>query len=141
MRDVEWENALYEHQHAMIKRLDTFRKRSASVAYSKDEIMVIEHSFQLLVASMLDLAKYVLKHHYKTEISSRKDVLNALLLHKDVTYEQAEQIKFLVVLRDKILHDYLEESFVNLEEAMTLRRYSLVEVLTKEWITRLSSPA
>jgi hypothetical protein len=43
-------------------------------------------------------------------------------------------------LRDKILHDYLEESFVNLEEAMTLRRYSLVEVLTKEWITRLSSP-
>jgi uncharacterized protein YutE (UPF0331/DUF86 family) len=140
MRDVEWETSLYEHQHAMIKRLDAFRKRSASVAYSKDEIMVIEHSFQLLVASMLDLARYVLKHHYKTDISSRKEVIHALILNKDVTYEQAEQIKFLVVLRDKILHDYLEESFVNLEEAMTLRRYSLVEVLTKEWITRLSSP-
>ncbi|ETI58424.1 hypothetical protein [Marinomonas profundimaris] len=141
MRDVEWETSLYDHQHAMIKRLDTFRKRSASIQYTKDEIMVIEHSFQLLVASMLDLARYVLKHHYKTDISSRKEVLNALVLNKDVTYEQAEQIKFLVVLRDKILHDYLEESFVNLEEAMKLRRYSLVEVLTKEWITRLSSPA
>ena len=124
----------------MIKRLDAFRKRPASVVYSKDEIMVIEHSFQLLVASMLDLAQYVLKHHYKTDISSRKEVLDALISNKDVTYEQAEQIKFLVVLRDKILHDYLEESFVNLEEAMTLRRYSLVEALTKEWITRLSSP-
>lgn len=141
MRDVEWETSLYDHQHAMIKRLDTFRKRSASIQYTKDEIMVIEHSFQLLVASMLDLARYVLKHHYKTDITSRKEVLNALVLNKDVTYEQAEQIKFLVVLRDKILHDYLEESFVNLEEAMKLRRYSLVEVLTKEWITRLSSPA
>ncbi|MDE8602086.1 hypothetical protein M3I01_003975 [Marinomonas sp. RSW2] len=140
MRNVEWETSLYEHQHAMIKRLDAFRKRPASVAYSKDEIMVIEHSFQLLVTSMLDLARYVLKHHYKTDISSRKEVLHALILNKDVTYEQAEQIKFLVVLRDKILHDYLEKSFVNLEEAMTLRRYSLVEVLTKEWITRLSSP-
>jgi uncharacterized protein YutE (UPF0331/DUF86 family) len=140
MRDVEWETSLYEHQHAMIKRLDAFRKRPASVVYSKDEIMVIEHSFQLLVASMLDLAQYVLKHHYKTDISSRKEVLDALISNKDVTYEQAEQIKFLVVLRDKILHDYLEESFVNLEEAMTLRRYSLVEALTKEWITRLSSP-
>ena len=141
MRNVEWETALYEHQHAMIKRLDAFRKRRSPVAYSKDETMIIEHSFQLLVASMLDLARYVLKHHYHTDISSRKEVLNALILNKDVTYEQAEQIKFLVVLRDKILHDYLEESFVNLEEAMTLRRYSLVEALTKEWITRLSNSA
>jgi uncharacterized protein YutE (UPF0331/DUF86 family) len=123
----------------MIKRLDAFRKGAKTVEYSKDETMVIEHSFQLLVASMLDLARYVLKHHYKTEISSRNEVLNALIVNKDVTYEQAEQIRSLIVLRDQILHDYLEENFADLEEAMTLRRYSLVEVLTKEWITRLSS--
>ncbi|MGO2233233.1 DUF86 domain-containing protein [Marinomonas sp. UCMA 3892] len=139
MRDIEWETSLYEHQHAMIKRLDAFRKGAKTVEYSKDETMVIEHSFQLLVASMLDLARYVLKHHYKTEISSRKEVLNALIANKDVTYEQAEQIRSLITLRDKILHDYLDENFADLEEAMTLRRYSLVEVLTKEWITRLSN--
>lgn len=141
MRDIEWENSLYEHQHTMIKRLDAFRKGAKVVEYSKDETMVIEHSFQLLVASMLDLARYVLKHHYKTEISSRKEVLNALIAHKEVTYEQAEQIRSLIVLRDRILHDYLDENFADLEEAMTLRRYSLVEVLTKEWITRLSNPS
>ena len=62
---------------------------------------VIEHSFQLLVASMLDLARYVLKHHYKTEISSRKEVLNALIVNKDVTYEQAEQIRSLIILREQ----------------------------------------
>ncbi|BDX02159.1 hypothetical protein MACH16_09070 [Marinomonas pontica] len=139
MRDSEWENSLYDHQHAMIKRLDTFRKRPAATEYSKDEIMVIEHSFQLLVASMLDLARYVLEHHYKTEVPSRKEVLNALVANKDVTYEQAEQIRALIILRDKILHDYLDENFGYLEEAMTLRRYGLVEILTKEWITRLSS--
>ncbi|QUX94899.1 hypothetical protein C0J08_05505 [Marinomonas sp. CT5] len=139
MRNTEWENSLYEHQHSMIKRLDEFRKGAKAVNYSKDEIMIIEHSFQLLVASMLDLAKYVLKHHYKAEVSSRKDVLNALIGNKDVTYEQAEQMRFLIQLRDKVLHDYLEENFSQLEEAMTLRRYSLVEVLTKEWINRLSN--
>ncbi|RBP81925.1 hypothetical protein EBI01_11360 [Marinomonas rhizomae] len=141
MRDLEWEKSLYEHQHMMIKRLDLFRKGAQMVAYSKDETMVIEHSFQLLVASMLDLARYVLKHHYKIEISSRKEVLNALIVNKDVTYEQAEQIRSLIMLRDKILYDYLDENFSDLKEAMTLRRYSLVEVLTKEWITRLSNPS
>ncbi len=139
MRNTEWETSLYEHQHAMIKRLDDFRKRAKTADYSKDDIMVIEHSFQLLVASMLDLARYVLQHHYNTDISSRKEVLDALIANKDVTYEQAEQIRTLIQLRDKVLHDYLEENFADLEEAMKLRRYSLVEVLTKEWTTRLSS--
>lgn len=139
MRNIEWEQSLYEHQHAMIKRLDAFRKAAKTVAYSKDDMMIIEHSFQLLVASMLDLAQYVLKHHYKTEISSRKEVLHALITNKDVTYEQAEQIRSLILLRDKILNDYLEEHFADLDEAMKLRRYSLVEVLTKEWTTRLST--
>ena len=88
---------------------------------------------------MLDLAQYVLKHHYKAEISSRKEVLHALIKNKDVTYEQAEQIRSLIALRDKILNDYLEEHFADLQEAMTLRRYSLVEVLTKEWVARLSN--
>jgi uncharacterized protein YutE (UPF0331/DUF86 family) len=139
MRNTEWEKSLYEHQHAMIKRLDAFRKAAKTVAYSKDDIMIIEHSFQLLVASMLDLAQYVLKNHYKAEISSRKEVLHALIKNKDVTYEQAEQIRSLIALRDKILNDYLEEHFADLQEAMTLRRYSLVEVLTKEWVARLSN--
>lgn len=139
MRNIEWEESLYKHQHAMIKRLDAFRKGTKEVEYSKDEIMIIEHSFQLLVASMLDLAKYVLNHHYQTKVSSRKEVLDALILNKDVTHEQATQINSLILLRDQVLHDYLEENFVDLKEAMTLRRYSLVEVLTKEWTTRLSS--
>ncbi|BFM51068.1 HepT-like ribonuclease domain-containing protein [Marinomonas sp. THO17] len=139
MRNPDWENALYDHQHSMIKRLDSFRKQANSKPYDSDEMMIIEHSFQLLVASMLDLARYVLKHHYQVEVSSREDVLEALVNNKDVTFEQAEQIKYLIKLRDIILHDYLEENFDQLAEAMTLRRYSLVEVLTKEWITRLSS--
>ncbi|NLQ18174.1 hypothetical protein HGG82_11150 [Marinomonas sp. M1K-6] len=141
MRNLEWESSLYEHQHAMIKRLDAFRKGAKAVDYTKDDIMIIEHSFQLLVASMLDLARYVLKHHYDTDIRLRKDVLNALIAHKEVTYEQAEQIRTLILLRDNILQDYLEENFADLKEAMTLRRYSLVEVLTKEWTTRLSNLA
>ncbi|PYF78672.1 hypothetical protein DFP75_11191 [Marinomonas alcarazii] len=139
MRDVEWETSLYNHQHEMIKRLDAYRKRSSGANYSKDETMVIEHSFQLLVAFMIDLARYVLEHHYETVVTSRKEVLNALIAHNDVTYEQAEQMRTLISLRDKILHDYLDENFKDLEEAMTLRRYGLVEILTKEWITRLSS--
>lgn len=139
MRDVEWEKSLYDHQHEMIKRLDAYRKRPSGENYSKDETMVIEHSFQLLVASMLDLARYVLEHHYKTEVASRREVLNALIEHNDVTYEQAEQIRTLITLRNKVLHDYLDENFKDLKEAMTLRRYGLVEILTKEWITRLSS--
>lgn len=139
MRNPDWENALYEHQHSMIRRLDGFRKRANSTPYDNDEMMIIEHSFQLLVASMLDLARYVLKHHYQVEISSRDEVLEALISNKDVTFEQAEQIKYLIKLRDTILHDYLEENFDQLAEAMNLRRYSLVEVLTKEWVTRLSN--
>ncbi|RBO85082.1 MULTISPECIES: HepT-like ribonuclease domain-containing protein [Marinomonas] len=139
MRDLNWENALYDHQHSMIKRLDSFRKQTKNGEYSRDEIMVIEHSFQLLVASMLDLAKYVLKHHYQAEVHARKDVLDALISHQDVTFEQAEQIKYLIQLRDTILHDYLEENFDDLAEAMTLKRYSLVEVLTKEWVSRLAN--
>jgi uncharacterized protein YutE (UPF0331/DUF86 family) len=139
MRDAEWESSLYDHQHEMIKRLDAYRKRPSGAGYNKDETMVIEHSFQLLVASMLDLARYVLEHHYNAEVVSRREVLNALVAHNDVTYEQAEQIRTLIALRDKILHDYLDENFAGLKEAMTLRRYGLVEILTKEWITRLSS--
>lgn len=139
MRDIEWEKSLYEHQHTMIKRLDAFRKRPKEIEYSKDEIMIIEHSFQLLVASMLDLAKYVLNHHYQTQISSRKEVVDALILNQDVTYEQAVQIRSLILLRDKVLHNYLEKNFVDLKEAMALRRYSLVEILTQEWTTRLSN--
>ncbi|MBJ7539642.1 hypothetical protein [Marinomonas transparens] len=141
MRNLQWEKSLYEHQHAMTKHLDKFRKRNKNIELSVDEIMVIQHSFQLLVASMLDLAQYVLKHHYQTETTSRKDVLKALIQHKDVTYEQAEQMKHLISLRDQILYDYLEEHFASLEEAMALRRYSLVEMLTKEWTNRLSSAA
>jgi hypothetical protein len=56
-----------------------------------------------------------------------------------VTYEQSAQIETLIQLREKILHDYLDENFALLNQAMDLRRYSLVEVLAKEWIARLDS--
>ncbi|WP_191602593.1 hypothetical protein [Marinomonas algicola] len=139
MRNTEWEQALLEHQHAMIKRLDAFRKQKNKQPISQDEKMVIEHSFQLLVASILDLAKYVLQNHYDIEVSSRKEVLSHLLERKDVTFEQGEQLKALIELREKILFDYLDENFTFLENAMDLRRYSLVEMLAKEWIAQLSN--
>lgn len=138
MRDLSWEDALYSHQHKMIQRLDRYRKRDKSIEITDDEKMVIEHSFQLLVASMLDLARYVLEHHYQVDVSGRDDVLEALLEHQDVTFEQGQQIRTLVQLREKILYDYLDENFDVLAQAMDLRRYSLVEVLTKEWTARLS---
>ncbi len=139
MRNTEWEMSLIEHQHSMIQRLDKFRKQKNKDTISRDERMVIEHSFQLLVASMLDLATYVLSNHYQTEVTSRKDVLNSLLEHQDITFEQGEQMKALIDLREKVLFDYLDENFTLLESAMDLRRYSLVEVLAKEWITQLSN--
>lgn len=137
MRNLEWEDSLYQHQHQMIKRLDTYRKLPTFDDLSADDKMVIEHSFQLLVASMLDLAKYVLKHHYKAKVQERNEVLEALLEHQDVTYEQGEQMRMLIEIRENILFDYLDENFNILKQAMELRRYSLVEVLTKEWTTRL----
>ncbi|MFT2112241.1 HepT-like ribonuclease domain-containing protein [Marinomonas sp. 2405UD68-3] len=139
MRNKEWELSLIEHQHSMIQRLDKFRKQKKKNTINQDEKMVIEHSFQLLVASMLDLAKYVLLNHYQTEATSRKDVLDLLLEHRDITFEQGEQMKALIHLREQILFDYLDENFSFLESAMDLRRYSLVEVLAKEWITQLSN--
>lgn len=139
MRNKEWELSLIEHQHSMIQRLDKFRKQKKKESISQDEKMVIEHSFQLLVASMLDLATYVLLNHYQTEVTSREDVLGLLLEHKDITFEQGEQMKALIHLREQILFDYLDENFSFLESAMDLRRYSLVEVLAKEWITQLSN--
>ncbi|TPE52800.1 DUF86 domain-containing protein [Maribrevibacterium harenarium] len=137
MRDKQWEQALYDHQHAMIKRLDSHRKKDKTDSLTSDEIMAVEHAFQLLVASMLDLAKYVLKNHYQVNIENRSEVLASLLEHKEVTFEQGEQIRALVELRDKILYDYLEQNFETLSEALALRRYGLVEVLTKEWTARL----
>lgn len=139
MRNKEWEQSLYDHQHAMIVRLDKFRKRDQTIPLSNDEIMAIEHAFQLLVASMLDLASYVLKNHYQADVIPREKVLAALLSHQDITPQQATQIESLIQLRDRILHDYLDENFQELEEAMSLRRYSLVEVLTKGWIAQLDS--
>mgnify|MGYP000916802020 CR=1 FL=1 len=139
MRNLEWEDSLYQHQHQMIKRLDTYRKQPETKELSADDKMVIEHSFQLLVASMLDLAKYVLKHHYKTKTYERSEVLEALLEHNDVTFEQGEQMRKLIEIRENILFDYLDENFNILRQAMELRRYSLVEVLTKEWTTRLKN--
>jgi uncharacterized protein YutE (UPF0331/DUF86 family) len=139
MRNLEWEDSLYQHQHQMIKRLDTYRKQPSSKELTSDDKMVIEHSFQLLVASMLDLAKYVLKHHYKTKVYERNEVLKALLEHNDVTFEQGEQMRILIEIRENILFDYLDENFNILRQAMELRRYSLVEVLTKEWTTRLKN--
>lgn len=139
MRDKIWEQSLYDHQHAMIQHLDIHRKRERSNSLTVDEVMAVEHAFQLLVASMLDFARYILEHHYNHEVSSREEVLDALLEHKDVTYEQGEQIKALVDLRSKILNDYLNENFELLSSALALRRYALVEVLTKEWTTRLDS--
>ncbi|KJZ11055.1 MAG: hypothetical protein ACPGUE_04610 [Marinomonas sp.] len=139
MRNLEWEDSLYQHQHQMIKRLDTYRKQPSSKELTSDDKMVIEHSFQLLVASMLDLAKYVLKHHYKTKVYERHEVLKALLEHNDVTFEQGEQMRILIEIRENILFDYLDENFNILRQAMELRRYSLVEVLTKEWTTRLKN--
>ncbi|EAQ67494.1 hypothetical protein MED121_16244 [Marinomonas sp. MED121] len=139
MRNLEWEDSLYQHQHQMIKRLDNYRKQSSLNNLSNDDKMVIEHSFQLLVASMLDLARYVLKHHYKTKVDIRDDVLHSLLEHNDVTFEQGEQMRKLVEIRENILFDYLDENFNILKQAMELRRYSLVEVLTKEWTTRLKA--
>lgn len=139
MRNLEWEDSLYQHQHQMIKRLDNYRKQSSLNNLSSDDKMVIEHSFQLLVASMLDLARYVLKHHYKTKVDIRDDVLHSLLEHNDVTFEQGEQMRKLVEIRENILFDYLDENFNILKQAMELRRYSLVEVLTKEWTTRLKA--
>lgn len=138
MRNTQWEESLYKHQHAMITRLDKFRKRDDNHPLSDDEKMAIEHAFQLLIASMMDLARYVLKHHYQTEVLAREDIVDALLAHRDVTFEQAEQIRFLINVREKILNDYLENNFDALREAMSLRRYSLVEALTKEWVAHLS---
>lgn len=139
MRDKNWEQSLYEHQHAMIKRLDVHRQKERNAPLTQDDIMAVEHTFQLLIASMLDLARYVLKHHYDVEVSGRDHVLEALIEHKDVTFEQGEQIRALVDLRQKILFDYLEENFDVLSSALQLRRYGLVEVLTREWIARLDS--
>ena len=139
MRNLEWEDSLYQHQHQMIRRLDSYRKLPTLDELNADDKMVIEHSFQLLVASMLDLAKYVLKHHYKTKIADRNGVLEALIEHQDVTYEQGEQMRKLIEIRENILFDYLDENFNILKQAMELRRYSLVEVLTKEWTMRLKS--
>ena len=139
MRDKAWEQSLYEHQHAMIKRLDVHRKKERSAPLTTDEVMAVEHTFQLLVASMLDLAIYLLRHHYKVDVESRDQVLEALLEHKDVTYEQGEQIRVLIELRQKILFDYLDENFEELSSALSLRRYGLVEILTKEWTARLDS--
>lgn len=139
MRNLEWEDSLYQHQHQMIKRLDTYRKLPSLDNLTADDKMVIEHSFQLLVASMLDLANYVLKHHYKAKVQTRNQVLEALLEHQDVTFEQGEQMRKLIDIRENILFDYLDENFNILKQAMTLRRYSLVEVLTTEWTTRLKS--
>lgn len=137
MRDKNWEISLYEHQHAMIKRLDVHRQKERSTPLTQDEIMAVEHTFQLLIASMLDLAIYVLKHRYDVTIERRDQVLESLLQHKDVTFEQGEQIKVLIELRQKILFDYLDQNFEELSSALSLRRYGLVEVLTKEWTARL----
>ncbi|MCO4784655.1 MAG: hypothetical protein KC467_01920 [Marinomonas atlantica] len=137
MRDRNWEASLYEHQHEMIKRLDVHRQKDRNDQLTQDEIMAVEHTFQLLVASMLDFARYVLKHHYDVSVERRDQVLDALIEHKDVTYEQGEQIRVLVELRQKILFDYLDENFIELSSALSLRRYALVEVLTKEWTSRL----
>ena len=139
MRDLDWEKALLAHQHAMIQRLEKYRKQKNQDHPTKDEKMIIEHSFQLLVASMLDFAQYVLRHHYHVTVETRADVLAALLEHQDVTYEQGIQISALINLREKILYDYLDKNFHELTKAMNLRRFSLVEVLTKEWIAQLDN--
>ncbi|TDO96422.1 HepT-like ribonuclease domain-containing protein [Marinomonas balearica] len=139
MRDIEWEKALYDHQHMMIKRLDAHRKKNKTEDLTSDERMAVEHSFQLLVASMLDLAKYVLKNHYNEDVETRDQVLDELIKHQDVTYEQGQQIASLIKIRDQILNDYLEQNFTGLNDALKIKRYALVEVLTKEWTARLES--
>ena len=52
----------------------------------------------------------------------------------------AWSVKMLIspkALREKILHNYLDKNFDRLEESMSLRRYSLVEALTKGWLAQL----
>ncbi len=139
MRDKTWEQSLYDHQHIMIKHLDIHRQKERTEPLSTDERMAVEHAFQLLVASMLDFARYILEHHYNHKVNTREEVLEALIKHKDVTYEQGQQIEALIELRNKILNDYLNENFELLSSALALRRYALVEVLTKEWTNRLDS--
>jgi uncharacterized protein YutE (UPF0331/DUF86 family) len=103
-RDKIYEAEIRSHIQKMATLLDDYREKKE---FSVQDFFAVERMLQILIESLIGLARYVLKIKHNWIAAKSQDAIDDLLRFNFIASEEHDLLHRIVGYRNVLVHDYL----------------------------------
>lgn len=136
MRDMAYEQALFKHQHKMLRVLDEYSHENPD-DWTERDLLAIQRALQVLIESFIGMARYLVQQKYRLSLSQSREAIDELKNRADLNFEQHQQLLKIIGFRNVLAHDYLELNEEIVRAIIINKHYAVLERLLNQWRSEL----
>ena len=130
MKDRAYEQGLDTLQQEMLLVLDELHNDLGS--WNKRDILAAQRALQVLIESLIGLARYVYQNRYGITVSKSRSVIDGLHNKRDLSEADFQLAIRMVGFRNVLVHDYLDVNRAILEAIVQERLYQDVRRISRD---------
>lgn len=137
MRDLMYEREILRHIEKMNRILDKYSENVAS--WTETDELAIERALQVLIESVIGIARYCLSEKYGTSVSKSREAFDELRSRGDLDHTAYEKMMKIIGFRNVLVHDYLDVEIKVLHSIMEHKSYTFLIDYAKKVISELEN--
>lgn len=137
MRDLMYEREILRHIEKMNRILDKYSENVAS--WTETDELAIERALQVLIESVIGIARYCLSGKYGTSVSKSREAFDELRSRGDLDHGSYEKMMKIIGFRNVLVHDYLDVEIKVLHSIMEHKSYTFLIDYAKKVISELEN--
>ena len=130
MNDKAYEQELDTLQQEMLLVLDELHNDLGS--WNKRDILAAQRALQVLIESLIGLARYVYQNRYGISVSKSRSAIDGLHNKRDLSETDFQLAIRMVGFRNVLVHDYLDVNRAILEAIVRKRLYQDVRRIARD---------
>ena len=130
MKDRAYEQGLDTLQQEMLLVLDELHNDLGS--WNKRDILAAQRALQVLIESLIGLARYVYQNRYGITVSKSRSAIDGLHNKRDLSEADFQLAIRMVGFRNVLVHDYLDVNRAILEAIIRKRLYQDVRRIARD---------
>lgn len=130
MNDKAYEQELDTLQQEMLLVLDELHNDLGS--WNKRDILAAQRALQVLIESLIGLARYVYQNRYGISVSKSRSAIDGLHNKRDLSETDFQLAIRMVGFRNVLVHDYLDVNRAILEAIVRKRLYQDVRRIAQD---------
>jgi len=133
-RDPIYENEIISTVTGIFSHLE---KKSQQSEYDLDDFYAMERMLQILIESMIGLARYVLKAQFHSIYSKSGEAFEELYKRNVLNDEDLKLTKKMVGYRNILVHDYLKVNPAITKQLVKNRDFLAIQAIQKKMLQQL----